>query len=73
MRAAIVLRRGIRAASPRTRIRFSISAAPDVDGAYRQLKEAGLVIDPPVVAPYGMKQLSFSDPDGYVICLQWRV
>jgi glyoxylase I family protein len=46
---------------------------PDVDGAYVQLKAAGLELDPPVVAPYGMKQLSFSDPDGYAICLQWRV
>ncbi len=46
---------------------------PDVDGAYRQLKDAGLALDPPVVAPYGMKQLTFPDPDGYAICLQWRV
>ena len=46
---------------------------PDVDGVYRQLKQAGLALDPPVVAPYGMKQLTFSDPDGYAICLQWRV
>jgi len=25
----------------------------------------------PKVAPYGMKQLSLSDPDGYSICFQW--
>jgi catechol 2,3-dioxygenase-like lactoylglutathione lyase family enzyme len=48
-------------------------ACPDVDGAYRRLKAAGLALDPPAVAPYGMKQISFSDPDGYAICLQWRV
>jgi glyoxylase I family protein len=44
---------------------------PDVDDAYRQLKDACVALEPPVVAPYGMKQLSFSDPDGYLICLQW--
>jgi uncharacterized glyoxalase superfamily protein PhnB len=44
---------------------------PDVDGAYATLKAAGLGVSPPCVAPYGMKQLSFTDPDGYAICLQW--
>jgi catechol 2,3-dioxygenase-like lactoylglutathione lyase family enzyme len=44
----------------------------DVDGAYRELKEKGLDLLPPNVAPYGMKQLYFKDPDGYSICLQWR-
>jgi glyoxylase I family protein len=43
---------------------------PDVDEAYRQLKDARLTVKPPVVAPYGMKQLTLSDPDGYLICLQ---
>jgi glyoxylase I family protein len=47
-------------------------ACPDVDGAYELLKAAGLNLKPPRVAPYGMKQLSFHDPDGYGICLQWR-
>jgi catechol 2,3-dioxygenase-like lactoylglutathione lyase family enzyme len=46
-------------------------ACRDVDGAYRELKEKGLDLQPPKVAPYGMKQLSFKDPDGYSICLQW--
>jgi glyoxylase I family protein len=45
---------------------------PDVDGAYRNLVKKGLSIKPPKVAPYGMKQLSFNDPDGYGITLQWR-
>jgi catechol 2,3-dioxygenase-like lactoylglutathione lyase family enzyme len=44
---------------------------PDIDGAYTALKAAGLPLGPPVVAPYGMKQISFMDPDGYNICLQW--
>jgi glyoxylase I family protein len=44
---------------------------PDIDDAYEQLKAAGVAAKPPSVAPYGMKQLYFSDPDGYVLCLQW--
>jgi hypothetical protein len=27
--------------------------------------------DPPKVAPYGMKQLYVTDPDGYILCFQW--
>ncbi|MBV8895610.1 MAG: VOC family protein [Acidobacteriaceae bacterium] len=45
---------------------------PDVDGAYRELVAKGLTLNKPHVAPYGMKQLSFRDPDGYGITLQWR-
>jgi len=43
---------------------------PDIDDAYRQLQAAGVAANPPSVAPYGMKQLYFNDPDGYVLCLQ---
>ena len=46
-------------------------ACPDVDDAYRQLKEKSIAAPQPVVAPYGMKQLTLNDPDGYAICLQW--
>jgi len=46
---------------------------PDADAAYRQLLEKGLKIKPPTVAPYGMKQLYFRDPDGYGICFQHPV
>ena len=45
---------------------------PDVDGAYAQLREKGIPAKEPKVAPYGMKQLYLSDPDGYVLCFQWR-
>jgi glyoxylase I family protein len=44
---------------------------PDLDAAYTHLRAAGISVQPPIVASYGMKQLSFSDPDGYGICLQW--
>jgi len=46
---------------------------PDVDGAYAELLAKGVAIDrPPKVAHYGMKQLYFSDPDGFGLCLQWK-
>ena len=45
-------------------------ACADVDGAFASLKAAGLTIDPPAIAPYGMKQLFLTDPDGYQVCLQ---
>jgi catechol 2,3-dioxygenase-like lactoylglutathione lyase family enzyme len=44
---------------------------PDVDAAYRFLKQQGVPINPPAVAPYGMRQLYLSDPDGYNLCFQW--
>ncbi|MFT4111807.1 VOC family protein [Silvibacterium sp.] len=47
-------------------------ACPDVDGVYRALKEKGLPLKEPRVAPYGMKQLYLRDPDGYTLCFQWK-
>jgi len=46
--------------------------APDVDAVYAHLLEKGIKAKPPKVAPYGMKQLYFHDPDGYQICFQWE-
>jgi len=48
-------------------------SCPDVDGAYSHLVSRGLAGAPPKVAPYGMKQLYVTDPDGYEICFQWPV
>ncbi len=45
---------------------------PDIDGAYEALREKGLLVKPPRVAPYGMKQLYLKDPDGYELCFQWK-
>ncbi len=45
---------------------------PDVDGAYEELREKGVAVKPPTVAPYGMKQMGLKDPDGYALCFQWR-
>jgi catechol 2,3-dioxygenase-like lactoylglutathione lyase family enzyme len=45
---------------------------PDVDAAFRHLRDKGLDINEPKVAWYGMKQLYLKDPDGFGICFQWR-
>ena len=45
---------------------------PDTDGAYEYLRSCGIDLEPPKVAWYGMKQLTFSDPDNYSICFQWK-
>ena len=44
---------------------------PDVDAAYRHLRAHDVDVKEPKVAPYGMKQLYVSDPDGYGLCFQW--
>ena len=44
---------------------------PDVDAAYAELRKNGVDVKEPKVAPYGMKQINFRDPDGYGICFQW--
>jgi glyoxylase I family protein len=45
---------------------------PDVDAAYRHLRDKGLDIKEPKIAWYGMKQLYLKDPDGFGICFQWK-
>lgn len=57
------------AAHEDTAIYFS---CPDVDGAYAYLQKKGIKANAPKIAPYGMKQLYLNDPDGYVLCFQWR-
>ena len=46
-------------------------ACPDVDEAFRTLRAKGVAVTEPRVAPYGMKQISLADPDGFLLCLQW--
>jgi glyoxylase I family protein len=45
---------------------------PDVDAAYDELTKAGIGAERPKIARYGMKQMYLTDPDGYVLCFQWR-
>ena len=44
---------------------------PKVDEAYERLKAAGVECEPPRTAPYGFRTVSFRDPDGHGITLQW--
>jgi len=44
----------------------------DLDAAYAYLRANGIDAKPPVVRPYGMKQVWLKDPDGYTVCFQWR-
>ena len=44
---------------------------PEVDAVYRHLRVNGVAVKEPAIAPYGMKQLYVSDPDGYTLCFQW--
>lgn len=43
----------------------------DLDAAYEHLRRHGVDSEKPRVAPYGMRQLWFKDPDGYGLCFQW--
>jgi len=43
----------------------------DLDAAYRHLRDHGVNLKEPKIAPYGMRQLGFKDPDGYGLCFQW--
>ena len=43
----------------------------ELDLAYEHLHASGVDVEPPRVAPYGMRQVWLKDPDGYVLCLQW--
>ena len=43
---------------------------PDPDAAYGYLRSKGVELEAPNTAPYGMRQLYLSDPDGYGICFQ---
>ncbi|HTZ97748.1 MAG TPA: VOC family protein [Terriglobales bacterium] len=43
----------------------------DLDEAYQYLRSKGVNVKEPKVAPYGMRQLYVTDPDGYNLCFQW--
>ncbi len=45
----------------------------DSDEIYNHIIQSGISAEKPKIAPYGMKQLYFSDPDGYSICFQSTV
>ncbi len=42
----------------------------DADALFAEFRAAGLSLDPPKVAFYGLNQLFVKDPDGYALCFQ---
>jgi len=44
---------------------------PNIDESYSHLKAHGITLNEPRIAPYGMHQLYFNDPDGYLLCFQY--
>ena len=42
----------------------------DVDALYQEAVSRGLRVDPPTVAPYGMRQLYVPEPNGYFVCFE---
>jgi catechol 2,3-dioxygenase-like lactoylglutathione lyase family enzyme len=45
----------------------------DLDAAYAHLQAKGVRTHKPSIAPYGMRQLYFADPDGFNLCFQHPV
>jgi catechol 2,3-dioxygenase-like lactoylglutathione lyase family enzyme len=45
----------------------------DLDAVYAHLTAHRVPANPPTVAPYGMRQLHATDPDGYGLCFQHAV
>ncbi|MGL4962623.1 MAG: VOC family protein [Inquilinus sp.] len=45
----------------------------DVDAVYQALRSRLPDLQPPADAPYGMRQLTLSDPDGYSLCFQMPI
>ena len=68
-------RESIPAEPPSERVRWHNDTClyfgcPDPDGAYEFLAAKGARLDPPMTAPYGMRQLYLINPDGYNLCFQ---
>ena len=45
----------------------------DVEAAHAQLRAKNVAAQEPSITHYGMKAITFKDPDGYEICLQQPV
>jgi glyoxylase I family protein len=45
----------------------------DVDAAYAHVRAKGIAAKEPANTHYGMRQLYFTDPDGFQLCFQQRI
>ena len=43
----------------------------DLDACHAHLVAKGIAAEPPKTAPYGMRQVFLTDPDGFGLCFQW--
>jgi len=58
--------------APRATVNFW-TMVPDLAVEEKRLRAAGVPVHGPVVKPYGMKEVSFHDPDGYLWTMAERV
>lgn len=58
--------------SPRATVLFYL-AVDDLAGEQRRLEGAGVAHEGPVTQPYGMREVSFQDPDGYAWAIAQKV
>ncbi len=58
--------------APRATVNFW-TMVPDLAVEQKRLERAGVAFHGPVVKPYGMKEVSFQDPDGYTWTFAERV
>ncbi|MFZ5814951.1 MAG: VOC family protein [Bacillota bacterium] len=56
--------------TPVTHATFNFYAA-DIDGVYNHLKAAGVVVDPAIADPPGVRYFGFQDPDGNRLEVCW--
>ena len=45
----------------------------DADALHAEFTAAAIVCAPPIDAPYGMRQLGVTDPDGFLLCFQHAI
>jgi catechol 2,3-dioxygenase-like lactoylglutathione lyase family enzyme len=58
--------------TPRATVLLYVSV-DDLGADERRLKDAGVAYEGPTTQPYGMREVSFQDPDGYAWAIGQRV
>jgi uncharacterized glyoxalase superfamily protein PhnB len=56
--------------APGTRGVLLYVVCAEVDDLYREFQSRGLVMSPPQITHYGMKQIFVPEPDGYALCFE---
>jgi glyoxylase I family protein len=45
---------------------------PDVESTFDQLRAKGIKLAPPRLLPHGLKEVTVTDPDGFVLHFHWQ-